>query len=557
MPVLLFLAVIVAQAQTQAPTRDPSASVRSTTAATISGRVTEQGSGQPIARAIVMLARPGGPVGLETVADADGRYEFADVEPGEYIVQAGPPELRATHLRQAFGQSEPLGVSALQQPMKPTVRVKAGAKRSDVDITLTRALAIEGRVVDPWDEPMAGARIEIVHMDGTRYPSGAETDDRGAFRLFGLAPGRYRVCAAAGGGHLDAADASRLVRTCHPASVTEVGASDVVLTTADASGIDIRMQRTSAYSLSGSIVDSGGASVDGAFVSAYSLDDREISTNGSSRNGQFTLRGVTPGRYVVLGSIGCPPDQRCATERPLEMGYAWVETAGDLSGLAISLAKAATLSGRVVFDGTRVPPPNSLKMVVQTRPPAGPSHAVPSRPPYSAVDDSLTFTLTGLYRVPLVVGISGLPDGWALKAVLVDGRDATDLAVDLGDAGAPRRLEIVLTNRVANAAVRIVDEQGQSAPCCLAILPADPARWRGAIWSTRPEPASDGVVKLGPRAPGEYLIAALRQADIQTLWREEGRRLDELASIATRVRLIEGDTRTFDIPLKALPPAVR
>jgi hypothetical protein len=86
MPVLLFLAVIVAQAQTQAPPRDASAPTRSSPAATLSGRITEQGSGQPIARAIVMLARPGSPTGFETVADADGRHAFTDVEPGEYIV---------------------------------------------------------------------------------------------------------------------------------------------------------------------------------------------------------------------------------------------------------------------------------------------------------------------------------------------------------------------------------------------------------------------------------------------------------------------------------------
>lgn len=72
MSVLLFLAAIVAHAQTQAPPRDASAPARLTAAATISGRVTEHGSGQPIARAIVMLARPGGPVGLEAVADANG-----------------------------------------------------------------------------------------------------------------------------------------------------------------------------------------------------------------------------------------------------------------------------------------------------------------------------------------------------------------------------------------------------------------------------------------------------------------------------------------------------
>ena len=66
-----------------------------------------------------------------------------------------------------------------------------------------------------------------------------------------------------------------------------------------------------------------------------------------------------------------------------------------------------------------------------------------------------------------------LPDGWAVKSVRVDRRDVTDIPVDLGDAEAPRHLEIVLTNRVANASVRVTDEQGQADTSYrLVILPA-------------------------------------------------------------------------------------
>lgn len=134
----------------------------------------------------------------------------------------------------------------------------------------------------------------------------------------------------------------------------------------------------------------------------------------------------------------------------------------------------------------------------------------------------------------------------------------TDIPVDLGDAEAPRHLEIVLTNRVANASVRVTDEQGQADTSYrLVILPADPVRWNGGTWLMETTPSPDGVVKLGPRAPGEYLIAALKHADALTFFSEHRRRLDDVAAIATRVRLIEGDTRTFDLPLKSLPPAVR
>ena len=90
----------------------------------------------------------------------------------------------------------------------------------------------------------------------------AFSDNRGIIRVWGLAPGRYRMLrhAAQQGKHVEApSETSRFVRTCHLASMSESNAVDVLLGTEDAAGIDIRMQRSVTNSVSGSVVEAPGS----------------------------------------------------------------------------------------------------------------------------------------------------------------------------------------------------------------------------------------------------------------------------------------------------------
>ena len=129
--------------------------------AAISGLISEQGSGRPMPRALVTLWTAGSQErSREVVADAQGRYEITGIEPGEYTLFAGPGEYRATHLRQAFGQPGPMDVSSGMP--RSTIELKPGEVRPDVNIALTRALAIEGRVLDHRDQPMAEVEVNVL-----------------------------------------------------------------------------------------------------------------------------------------------------------------------------------------------------------------------------------------------------------------------------------------------------------------------------------------------------------------------------------------------------------
>jgi hypothetical protein len=69
----------------------------------------------------------------------------------------------------------------------------------DARFEMFRPSAISGRVIDEAGEPLVGVRVRAyteIHVAGARQlasTSGAFTDDRGAYRMAGLPPGRYTV----------------------------------------------------------------------------------------------------------------------------------------------------------------------------------------------------------------------------------------------------------------------------------------------------------------------------------------------------------------------------
>jgi protocatechuate 3,4-dioxygenase beta subunit len=546
---LLAIAVAVAPAQAGAPARDTG----SPAGAVVSGRVTEQATGQPLPRIVVSLALPDYSKTIQAITDADGRYRLSDIAPGKYLLWAAPDAHRSTFLQRWYGDPDP-AIAA----RTPNIELKPGDDRSGVDFALVRALAIEGRVVDPWGEPMADVEVMVRRADGGLVAvRPAATDDLGAYRAYGLPPGRYRVCARPPGGRFEpmVTDGARFVTTCHPAAAIERESTDVVLGSVDAAGVDIRVQRVGSHAISGFVIDAAGAPVNGADVGAYSLDEDGLSAHAVSRDGEFTLRGLTPGRYNVRGSVGGamrgdpnPPS------REMEVGYAPADVGStDTTGIALMLSKPVAATGRVVFDGAPAPRADRLQMVVQTRPSDHRAFRYESRPPYAAVDDNLRFELKGLYRTPLAVGIYNLPEGWVLKSVRHGGRDITHLALDFGSAPADSPIEIVLTNSVARPSVRVIDERGALAtPHSILVIPADPSRRRLGTVPIMGKPAPDGTLQLDRILPGEYVLVALAASDFSILMRDPDR-ADSLAAVGTRVSLAEGDTRTIDLRLVPLP----
>jgi hypothetical protein len=139
-----------------------------------------------------------------TQTGIDGSFVAEDVAPGDYYVMASVGGYVQPHelLQAAYDAGEDLtkGVSGV-----PMVRVSAD-RSVNAEISVARGAAIEGRVL--WDdgggvnqatvsvEPKAGEHKQLPPQFTMLSVSGqnvANTDDRGHYRISGLAPGEYTV----------------------------------------------------------------------------------------------------------------------------------------------------------------------------------------------------------------------------------------------------------------------------------------------------------------------------------------------------------------------------
>ena len=151
----------------------------------VSGRVLDQRTGQPIARAAVYL-RPGkvGPGGRNQYrvnTNAEGRYTIYSVLPGEWTIFA------------AKG-----GYLAAKQE---TITLERAGDRT-VDLELDPGIVLEGTVVDERGRPLVNVQVVASPEGNGPRASGANTrtDRSGAFRVSGLAYERsWRLRAATGG----------------------------------------------------------------------------------------------------------------------------------------------------------------------------------------------------------------------------------------------------------------------------------------------------------------------------------------------------------------------
>lgn len=245
---------------------------------------------------------------MKAVTDSDGRYRFEALTAGKYHIAPSTPTLVSD---EADAGKE--------------LTVAEAATLEDINFSLSRGGVITGKVTDSDGRPVIAEEISLKQVEPakagvplTQRGRMYYTDDRGIYRVFGLAPGRYVVSA---GTALDPmtnllAKRPKRVQTFYPGVTDEAKSKPVeVIAGAEASAVDIKLGIVDkGVSVNGRVlIAETGAPIANAMIT-YTSNPREDSQDREPREdsfaipggitstnakGEFRIDSVSPGSYKV------------------------------------------------------------------------------------------------------------------------------------------------------------------------------------------------------------------------------------------------------------------
>ncbi|MBO0800512.1 MAG: carboxypeptidase regulatory-like domain-containing protein, partial [Blastocatellia bacterium] len=313
----------------------------------ISGRVvTEDGDGMPnlTVRCLPLIFHGSYAInGSNSVAtDEKGNFRFTSLAPRLYRV--------AVYETKGFAVQPP---PAAEKQELHYYRIG-----DNVTITLIRGGVITGRVTTADGEPITGVYVGATMVrdaDGFKtrglYSSRSRrTDDRGIYRLYGLAPGTYIVSAGSQGYTV----AENIVTTYYPSSTRDTATDVTVANGGEATGIDIRLLDElghTGHTISGTVIGGGEPSAPYMLASVTlkntvtGIPVMGISVLPGEGDNGFALTGVGDGEYEISAGRGSNNgDFLSSPPRRVTVKGA------DVTGVELRLAPMASISGRVVLE---------------------------------------------------------------------------------------------------------------------------------------------------------------------------------------------------------------
>lgn len=526
----------------QRPARDAREPLTGTSI--IRGRVVTADTGAPIRRVNIRAFSGELRESRATSTDGNGRYELKDLPAGRWELTAS----KAGFVTLRFGQRRPFEAG------RP-IELGEDETMARADFALPRGAAITGRIVDEYGDPVAGARVQVSRFQafqGTRrlVPAGMgdQTDDTGAFRLYGLSPGEYYVSATLRGGFIDDSnDTTGYAPTYYPGTGNLAEAQRIGVSLGqEAANISFALLPTRTVRVSGRVVDSQGRPLSSGFVmlveSIETSAEIGMMSRGGGRvraDGSFTVANVTPGSYTLqVGSGPMGGDDAEFASLPITVG------SDDLTGIHLVTGKGTTLTGVVqpAQGSTSRLETSALQVVVQSlrfEPGMG------RRP--ARVERDGTFRLSGLSGQRLI-RLNGLPSTWMLRSVLVNGADVTDTPLEFKGQQDVGGVQVIVTDRLTEVTGKVTDAKGEpTRDYTVIVFPEDPAKWTYPSRYVKSGRADqDGLFKIRALPPEDRYLAVA----VDYLEDGEGSEpefLRQMISRATSFGLSEGDARALDL----------
>jgi hypothetical protein len=568
----------------QLPTRDATGAGNGTGdqvagSAIIRGRVVSS-EGMPVRRAQVRAQSGELRANLLASTDAQGRFEFKDVPAGRWNLQAS----KAGFMSLRYGQRRSFEAGT-------PIEISEGQVMDKADFTLPRGAAVTGKVFDEFGDPVANARVQVLRyqmVQGTRRltPSGGadQSDDTGAYRIYGLAPGDYYVSATlrAGNGPVDDqnGDATSYASTYYPGTGNVAEAQRMTLGLGqEQPNVNFALQPVRTVKISGLALDSSGTALANGMVTLIAADAGAGGFVGFGGNGgrvrpdgSFSIANVAPGSYTLMaiagfgggrgggggggggnfvariggpgpggpGGPGGPPDLEVAS-MPLTVG------SDDLTDLTLVTSKGASITGNVVAAAGSVAKLNTNSIQIAAQGAQFLPGPLGTRP--AQVDADGNFVLSNLAGQKFI-RVNGLPQEWTLKSVTLNGADVTDSALEFRGATQGSGLQVVVTDRVSDVNGKVSTARGEvTRDYTVVVFTDDEAKWAFP---------SRFVKTARADQQGQFRIRALPPDDrylaVAVDYLEDGEGtdpqfLEQIKDRATKFSLTDGESKALDLKI--------
>jgi hypothetical protein len=518
------------------------------------GQIVAAGNGAAIRRAQVRITSPESREGRVATTDQQGRFEFRELPAGRYTMTAS----KAGFVSLQYGQRRP---SESGTP----IELGDGQTMEKIAIVLPRGSVLSGRVTDEFGEPVANAYVRafrFAYSGGIRrmtpggQNAGDTTDDQGNYRLFGLPPGEYYVSAMLRGAGPEVTDPmgdlSGYASTYFPGTPNPAEATRITLGVAqENTSVSFGLIATRLVRVSGQVLMSDGGPAPAGVIMAIpstasgraNIAIQQGAVTARIDTGAFRLTNVPPGRYQIQARAGGGREFELA-KLELTVGN------DDIDGLSLITAPGATITGSVASDTGEPLDFSANQLQINARPASPDIPGMVGGMGGVRVGDDWSFTLRNVSEAAIFRAAP--PQGWALKAVYINGQDITDTPMEFPAGQTVGGMQIVLTKKITALTGQVTDASGNPVlDATVVAFPANEQLWTFQsrfIRAARPD--QDGKYHLtGLPGAADYLVVALQGL-------EDGQAGDPefLASIkelATEIELAEGESKALDVKLAA------
>lgn len=557
---------------------------------------------QPVRRATVRLSG-GGPSVRVVGTDDQGRFRFAALPAASYTLSATKPGFVTVfhgEKRPGRGPGVPVAIAAGQ--------------RASVSLTMHPGAAITGTITDARGNPMSSVPVLAVEVRpkgaSTGAPARATTDDRGVYRIFGLAPGDYVVSAAPSFGTgrgmatdtigvtdaevqwartqsasstLGATPGATMPAPGRPLTYAPVyfpGTTDpaaaskmTVAIGEERTGVGFATRIVSTAKISGTLVDDNGQPLSTGSVTIHprwseqaSVTDALIASaaialpRATMNSPEFSIGSVTPGDYTLIARSGFSGRGAAAAATmvaadPTLWNVTDVTVDGrDQENLVLRLQPGTRISGAIAFERSSLTPPGDLSKIdlsmASTRSLVGAPAA-----PRAIVDPAGVFRFTSV--VPGAYALKAMPPAgtsWTLKSALLNGRDLADVLIDVKPGQDLNGLTITYTDRPTEIAGTLVDASNRPVTrYSIVAVTVDRSLWHPNARRIRAAaPATNGSFSISGLPAGEYAIAAVEDVEASDL--ADPAFLSQVLAASVKIAIADGEKKTQNLRVESRLP---